>query len=107
MTATVESGQWLDQFAQLDVAHHVFDPEPTALLIEVAAETNGVVCRGVPQQLMEQEGVVMFLEQGKLHVSVAKFLHVSRVSAKRRVQLEIFQAALAHEEDWEVIIDLL
>lgn len=102
--AVLERRERLDQFTQLHVGRDISEAEALRLLVEVVAQTDGMVRRRIVLQLMEQERVVVLLEQPHLHVRVTELHHVVEVVTQHRVLLNKEQTALAHEEQREVII---
>ena len=98
-----ECSQRLDHLAESLVLRNIFEAEATVLLVEEVTKVEGMGDRGVVLKLMEEEGILVFVQQVNLKVLVLMVFHVVQSVLHHREQLDEDLGALAHQEHWEVV----
>jgi len=95
--------QRLDHLAESLVLRNIFEAEATVLLVEEVTKVEGMGDRGVVLKLMEEEGILVFVQQVNLKVLVLMVFHVVQSVLHHREQLDEDLGALAHQEHWKVV----
>jgi len=101
--AAFKCGQRLDHLSESLILRNIFEAEATVLLVEEVTKVEGVGDRGVVLKLMEEEGILVFVQQVNLKVLVLMVFHVVQSVLHHREQLDEDLGALAHQEHWEVV----
>ena len=96
-------GQRLDHLSESLVLRNVLEAEATVLLVEEVTKVEGMGDRGVVLKLMEEEGILVFVQQVNLKVLVLMVFHIVQSVLHHREQLNEDLGALAHQEHWEVV----
>lgn len=69
-------GQRLDHLSESLVLRNIFEAEATVLLVEEVTKVEGMGDRGVVLKLMEEEGILVFVQQVNLKVLVLMVFHI-------------------------------
>ena len=69
-------GQRLDHLSESLILRNIFEAEATVLLVEEVTKVEGMGDRGVVLELMEEEGILVFVQQVNLKVLVLMVFHI-------------------------------